>query len=79
MSVRIRCTGAQRQTRQGLRAVHAWSVAEHGEGTVVALAHVGAFAFELPRFNELSSAVTVYASAAPLPPRPAQRPRAREA
>jgi hypothetical protein len=38
--------------------VQAWAVAEHRGGTVVALAEAGEFAFELPRFNELSGAVT---------------------
>ncbi len=58
MSVRFHFAGAQRQTHQIPNAALAWSVAAHGEGGVVALAEAGEFAFELPRFNELSWAVT---------------------
>lgn len=58
MSLRSLCAGAQRQTHQIPDEAQAWSVAADAERTIVALAEAGEFAFELPRFNQLSRAVT---------------------
>jgi hypothetical protein len=55
--MRLSCAGEARQTHPEGQA-KAWSIAVHRGATVVAIATASEAAFDLSRFNELSSAVT---------------------